>query len=49
VASARNFNADQRKQLQQLIKDQIESPQFLFLGEARINVLCLNLEVDKIK
>jgi len=49
VASVRNFNADQRKQLQQLIKDQIESPQFLFLGEERINVLWLNLEVDKIK
>ena len=49
VASARNFSADQLIQLQQLIKDQTESPQFLFLGKRRINVLWLNLEVDKIK
>jgi K+-transporting ATPase c subunit len=30
------------------IKDLTENPQFFFLGEQRINVLVLNLELDKI-
>jgi K+-transporting ATPase ATPase C chain len=49
IASARNFNSDQKQKLLQLIKYQTERPQLLLLGEKRVNVLLLNLEVDKIK
>jgi len=49
IAKARNFNSNQRLKLEQLIKYQSEAPQFLILGEERVNVLLLNLETDKIK
>jgi K+-transporting ATPase ATPase C chain len=49
IAKARNFSFDQKQNLKQLIKNQTETPQLLFLGEARVNVLLLNLEIDKIK
>lgn len=49
IAKARNFSSDQKRNLKQLIKNQTETPQILCLGEARVNVLLLNLEVDKIK
>ncbi|HLP74832.1 MAG TPA: potassium-transporting ATPase subunit KdpC [Bacteroidales bacterium] len=49
VASSRNFSDIQRKQLSELIKKHTEPPQFNLLGETRINVLLLNLDVDKIK
>jgi potassium-transporting ATPase KdpC subunit len=49
VAQARNFNSDQKQMLEQLIKCQIEEPQLLCFGQERVNVLLLNLEVDKIK
>jgi len=49
IAKARNFNSDQKLKLRRLIIKQIEYPQFLILGEERINVLLLNLAVDKIK
>jgi potassium-transporting ATPase KdpC subunit len=49
IANARNFNSDQNQNLKQLIKDQIETPQLLCFGKERVNVLLLNLEVDKIK
>ena len=49
IAKARNFNNIQKQKLAQCINDLKETPQFLCLGEERINVLLLNLETDKIK
>jgi len=49
IVKSRNFNSDQKLKLEQLIKDQTEAPQFFCLGEERVNVLLLNLEIDKIK
>jgi K+-transporting ATPase ATPase C chain len=49
VSSTRNFDPCQKQRLLQRIKDLTESPQFLVLGEKRINVLLLNLELDRIK
>jgi K+-transporting ATPase ATPase C chain len=49
VAKARNFTDRQKQNLIQGIRDLTESPQFLILGNERINVLLLNLEVDKIR
>ena len=48
IAKARNFNLDQKQKLIRCITDLTEAPQFSFLGEERINVLILNLELDKI-
>ena len=48
IENARNFNSTQKQQLFQAINRLTEEPQFLFLGEARINVLQLNLALDKI-
>ena len=48
IEDARNFNSTQKQQLFQAINQLTEEPQFLFLGEARINVLQLNLALDKI-
>lgn len=49
VASSRNFNDRQKEELTQLVRDQVENPQFLIFGEPRINVLLLNLRTDSIK
>ena len=49
VARVRGLTDEKKQKLIQLIKNQEELPQFLFLGEKRINVLLLNLEVDKIQ
>ena len=35
--------------IQARVREARERPQFIFLGEERINVLLLNLEVDKMK
>lgn len=48
VASARHFDHVQKEKILKKIKELTEDPQFLFLGERRINVLVLNLELDKI-
>jgi potassium-transporting ATPase KdpC subunit len=48
VAKARNFDPAQKQKLIECILECTEKPQFLFLGEERVNVLLLNLEVDKI-
>lgn len=48
IAKARQFNEQQKQQLEKVIADQTESPQFSFLGETRINVLVLNLALDKL-
>ena len=49
ITKARNFNVSQRQQLLQCIQQHTEAPQFFILGEERVNVLLLNLDVDKIK
>lgn len=49
IAKFRNFSAGQKQELRQLIVQQTEKPQFLILGEKRVNVLLLNLMTDKIK
>jgi K+-transporting ATPase ATPase C chain len=49
VAKARGFDATQTEQLRKLVDMAGEKPQFLILGNERVNVLLLNLEVDKIK
>jgi K+-transporting ATPase ATPase C chain len=48
VAKVRNFNTIQKQNLVQSVKNLTEAPQFLVLGEERVNVLVLNLELDKI-
>jgi K+-transporting ATPase ATPase C chain len=49
IAKARNFNSTQKQKLLNCVKDLSEAPQFLIFGEARVNVLLLNLEADKIQ
>ena len=49
ISKARQFdNNAQKEKLLNKIKELTEAPQFLCLGEQRINVLILNLELDKI-
>ncbi len=48
IAKARNLNSDGKQIIIQCVKKMTEVPQFLCLGEDRINVLVLNLELDKI-
>jgi len=48
IALARHFDSIQKEKLLKKINEMTESPQFLCLGERRINVLMLNLELDKI-
>ncbi|MDR3705869.1 MAG: potassium-transporting ATPase subunit KdpC [Paludibacteraceae bacterium] len=49
IAKNRNFNSVQKLKLLQLIQEHTEQPQCGILGEARVNVLELNLALDKIK
>jgi K+-transporting ATPase ATPase C chain len=49
IAKARHFNDASTQKLIKCIKNLTESPQFLCLGEERVNVLLLNLEADKIE
>jgi potassium-transporting ATPase KdpC subunit len=49
VAAARNLDEARKQQIQQLIKNMTEEPQFFVFGEARINVFKLNLALDNIK
>lgn len=48
VAKARNFNTIQKQNLVQSVKSLTETPQFLILGEERVNVLILNIELNKL-
>jgi potassium-transporting ATPase KdpC subunit len=49
VVSARNFNAEQKQKVLELVSSMTEKPQFLLLGEGRINVFELNLAMDNIR
>jgi potassium-transporting ATPase KdpC subunit len=49
IADARKFNKIQKKKIVQCVKEHVEEPQFLCFGEQRINVLLLNIDLDKIK
>jgi potassium-transporting ATPase KdpC subunit len=49
ISGARHFNNNLKQRLLQSIKKLTEKPQFLILGEHRINVLMLNLELNKIE
>ncbi len=48
IANARGFNSSQKQQLIDLIYDKTEQPQFSLFGEPRVNVLILNIEIEKI-
>lgn len=48
VAKARGFDSSHTQQLINLIKSQTENLQFSLLGEPRINVLTLNIELDNL-
>jgi len=48
IVKVRNLNESQKQQLLKLISEFSEVPQFSFLGEARINVLALNLKLDQL-
>jgi potassium-transporting ATPase KdpC subunit len=47
IAGARGFNSSQTQQIIDLIQNKTEKLQFSLLGEPRINVLILNIELDK--
>jgi potassium-transporting ATPase KdpC subunit len=47
ISKARKFDNNQKEKLINKINDMTEGPQFFLLGEKRINVLLLNLELDK--
>ncbi len=49
ICKARNFSESQKQMLIKLIINLSQNRQFGFLGEERINVLKLNIELDKIK
>jgi len=49
IAKARSFSDSQKQKLSECVNQMAERPQFGVLGEERINVLVLNLEVDRIK
>lgn len=48
ISKERNFDSNKKKQLTELINKLTEKPQFGFLGESRINVLRLNIELDEL-
>jgi K+-transporting ATPase ATPase C chain len=48
IANARNFGVAQKQKLIACVNRFTENPQILVLGEERVNVLLLNLELDKI-
>lgn len=48
IVLARHFDAAKRKKLEALVESMIEGPHFGFLGSPRINVLSLNLEMNRL-
>lgn len=47
VAAARHLTGEQASTLLQLVRSREEAPQLGFLGEPRVNVLLLNVELDR--
>ncbi len=47
IAETRRLSAQQKQQLQSLVQAMSEKPQFNLLGESRVNVLALNLQLNK--
>lgn len=48
IVKAREFNSDKKNKITELVNKNTEYPQFGFLGEAVINVVKLNIELDKL-
>jgi potassium-transporting ATPase KdpC subunit len=48
IAMARSFNDQQKERLVKLVDSMTDNPQYGFLGDAVVNVLLLNLELDKL-
>jgi K+-transporting ATPase ATPase C chain len=48
IVKVRQLDSNKKQQLLKSISDLSEMPQFTILGEERINVLALNLELDKL-
>ncbi len=48
VAAERGFNAEKRAALKRLVDDLSEGPQLQLFGEQRVNVLKLNLMLDRL-
>lgn len=48
ISKARGFDSGKKNKLTELVKKFTEAPQLGFLGEVRINVLKLNIELDKL-
>lgn len=49
IARFRHFTSDQKMIMYELIRKHTEHAELLFPGEERVNVLLLNLDLDKIK
>jgi potassium-transporting ATPase KdpC subunit len=48
IAKERNYDEKKKNQIIEIVKNHTEKPQFSLFGEERINVLILNLEIDKL-
>jgi K+-transporting ATPase ATPase C chain len=48
ISKARNFDESKRNKILNIIDSFTEKPQFGILGQERINVLMINLEIDKL-
>ena len=49
IAKARNYNAIQKKELNNLVENIILYPQFGLFGMPRVNVFLLNIKLDELK
>lgn len=49
VANARGFTSEQKRRLAALVEQCIEPPQLGFLGKPRVNIVLLNLALDRLK
>lgn len=48
IAKARSFSPVQKQNLKQLVEKLTEKPQLTLLGESRVNVLLLNIQLDEL-
>ena len=47
IAKARGLNSSQIERMKALVENSVQEPQFKILGERRVNVLQLNIKLDK--